>query len=302
MLNDGVLSAVILSSNGKLATWQLVLFSSLFCFTALTGVLSFVQGLRMYRDYRITRDTPPTKVSSLAPGLVKVRGKAECSQPVLAPFSHTPCCFYKTKIEVYNKKGALDDDRYTYGWRELRKDSGGQPFFLADETGRVLVDAPKMFDGDLDARRTFEAVVDQRSLPLSEYREKLGDGDHAAIEKALQAATVLNNDSDDEERSAATSGKPAFRLHEWAVVPGDEYLAIGTYGENSESPSAAGLAIGQRKGMPFGMSHKVEKSDYDWGEMLRTQARSTVLVGIFVFLGGTLFLVPIIRYILNNQQ
>src|SRR5215471_20498095 len=134
MLMHGVLSAVMLSS-GKLATWQIILFSSLFCFTALTGVLSFVQGLRMSRDYRITRDTPPSKMSSLVPGLVKVRGKAECSQPLLAPFSRTPCCFYKTKIEVYNEKGALDDQRYTYGWRELRKDVGGQPFFLADETG-----------------------------------------------------------------------------------------------------------------------------------------------------------------------
>lgn len=294
-----LLTAMVLSSNSKLATWQIVLFSSLFCFTCLTGLLCFFQGFRLYREYRMTRDTPPTNLGSLAPGLVKVRGKAECSQLLLAPFSRKPCCFYKTKIEYNNEKGPLDDSRYIYGWRELRTDVGAQRFFLADDTGKVLVDAPKMFSDELDAKSTFDEKLDKSLFPPEKYREKLGNGDPAAVEQALQAIMVSRSQSDDEEGS---SGKASFRLVEWAVLPGDEYMAIGNYAENPEAQSGADrYLISRQEKMPFGLSHRIEKSDYDWYEVLRSQAKSSILVGALLFLGGMIFLVPIIRYLMNRQ-
>ena len=295
-----LLTTMALSSSGKLATWQLILFSALFCLTCLTGLLSLFQGIRAYRDNRMNRATETPQSGSLAPGLVKVRGKAECSQLLIAPFSRKPCCFYKTRIEYYDKKGPLDDQRYIYGWKELRKDVGAQPFFLADATGKVMVDAPKMFDDELDMKQTFDQKIDQSLLPLNEYRSKLGDGDPATVEQALQAAMRSRNQSEeDEDDSSGTSGKSSFRLIEWAVLPGDEFLAIGNYAENSDAHG--GNIISRHKDMPFGLSHRIEKGDYDWQGKLTSQARSQVVVGIMLLLGGLIFLVPIIRYLINRQ-
>ncbi len=293
-------ATLILASDSKLATWQVVLFSSLFCLTCVTGLLCLFQGFRTYRDLRLNRSTPPSAIGSVAPGLVKVRGKAHCSEPVLAPFSRTPCCYYKTKIEYLAEKGPLDDQRYIYGWRELRSDVGGKPFFMVDSTGTVLIDAPSMFADELDARSTFDQKVDQSLLPLNEYRGKLGDGDAATLDQAVQAAMLSRTQSSDDGESTGPSGKASFRLIEWAVLPGEEYLVIGNYGEN---PAAKGShVIGRAKGMPFGMSHRVEKSDYDWAEVLRSQARSNLLVGILALFGGMIFLVPLVKYWLARQH
>lgn len=295
-----LLTAMMLSSNSKLATWQIILFSSLFCLTCLTGLLCLFQGIRAYRDNRMNRATQTTSIGSLAPGLVKVRGKAECSQLLRAPFSGKPCCFYKTKIEYNNEKGPLDDSRYIYGWRELRTDVGAQRFFLTDATGKVLVDAPKMFNDELDAKVTFDEKLDKRAFPPDKYLEKLGNGDPMTIEQALQAISVSRNQSEDDEDTP--SGKASFRLVEWAVLPGDEYMAIGNYAENPEAQSTAErYLIARHKDMPFGLSHRIEKGDYDWQGKLSAQARSQVLVGVMLLLGGMIFLVPLIKYMLNRQ-
>ncbi len=292
---------MILSSNSKLAAWQIVLFSSLFCLTCFTGLLRFFQGLRMYRDYRINRDTAAVKVHNLAPGLVKVRGKAECAQLLLSPFSRTPCCLYKTKIEYLAEKGPLDDNRYITGWRELRTDVGSQRFFVADETGRILVDAPKMFDSEIDGKVTFDDVVDESFPPLEEYREKLAADDRAFFDEKLNTTFFSRHQPGRKSSPPEPSGKPGLRVVEWVVQPGDEYLVIGNYGKDREAQDAGGYIVGRRKGLPFGISHRIEKGDDDWGEVLRSQARSTVLVGVLVFFGGMLFLVPLVRYLMNRQ-
>ncbi|MGE5112654.1 MAG: hypothetical protein ACM3JB_17450, partial [Acidobacteriaceae bacterium] len=217
-----------------------------------------------------------------------------------APFSGNPCCFYKTKIEYNNEKGPLDDSRYIYGWRELRTDVGAQRFFLTDATGKVLVDAPKMFNDELDAKVTFDEKLDKRAFPPDKYLEKLGNGDPMTIEQALQAISVSRNQSEDDEDTP--SGKASFRLVEWAVLPGDEYMAIGNYAENPEAQSTAErYLIARHKDMPFGLSHRIEKGDYDWQGKLSAQARSQVLVGVMLLLGGMIFLVPLIKYMLNRQ-
>jgi hypothetical protein len=84
-------------------------------------------------------------------GLVHIRGKAQLEPPILSPVSKTPCCFYKVEIEQWKSEGK------SHAWKHIRTDQDGSKFFLADDTGKVLVDAQS---AEMDVPMGAERVVD----------------------------------------------------------------------------------------------------------------------------------------------
>ncbi len=114
----------------------------------VVGLWSFFKGFRVFREYKIVEDTPRMNIRSIAMGLVHIRGKAAVDNPVSSPVSHTPCCFYKVEIDQWKSQGK------SHGWSHLRTDTDGSRFFLADDTGKVQVDARSAeFDLPLSAER-----------------------------------------------------------------------------------------------------------------------------------------------------
>lgn len=101
----------------------------------LAGCFFFVRGFAKFRRLQLIRNTPTSRVRSLAMGAVELYGEVVERDDVLkSPFSGEDCVMYKYKIEEYRRSG---DD---YDWVTVDAGRSGVPFLLDDGTGRVIVD------------------------------------------------------------------------------------------------------------------------------------------------------------------
>lgn len=99
------------------------------------GGFFFVDGIRNYFKKKLIENTPTSKVRSIAMGFVELKGKAMHEKEVLlSPMTNSKCVYYRYKIEEYVKSG-----KSSY-WRTIAGDESGTPFFLKDDSGKVLVD------------------------------------------------------------------------------------------------------------------------------------------------------------------
>ena len=99
------------------------------------GLVSFFHGFRAWRRLRLIEDTPTAKVRSMALGRVELQGRAQARTEREAPLTGLPCVFFRYEIEEERRSG-----RHRSWATIARGDSNAQGFYLADETGRVLVD------------------------------------------------------------------------------------------------------------------------------------------------------------------
>ncbi len=83
---------------------------------------------------RMIETTPTSRIRSMSMGLVELKGRARRCYNLLSGYSQTPCIYYRTK---HYKVFYSDNSRQ---WRLVRTTTSGWiPFFLEDETGRVLI-------------------------------------------------------------------------------------------------------------------------------------------------------------------
>lgn len=107
------------------------------------GLFAIYWGWTRYRRYTLIRDTPTANVRSMAVGRVELEGTARVAERSLeAPFTDDPCLFADWQIEEYR----YDPDDKDHDWVTIASGTRAVPFFLEDDTGRVLVNA----DGDAD--------------------------------------------------------------------------------------------------------------------------------------------------------
>jgi hypothetical protein len=118
-------------------------------------VYLFIKGFRVFRKLRVVEDTPEIPIRSIPMGFVRVRGKATGEQRVTSPITGTPCFFYKVDIERW------ETDRSGGRWSHYRTDADGVRFYLADGTGRAIVDA---HSAEFDLLKTGMRVVGDRGL------------------------------------------------------------------------------------------------------------------------------------------
>lgn len=117
------------------------------------GIWTFFKGFRVFREYKVVEDTPRISIRSVAMGLVHIRGRAEVEPLIPSPVSHTPCCFYKVEIEQWKSEGK------SHSWQHVRTDVDGSKFYLADETGKALVDGSSAeFDVPMNAERVVDSA------------------------------------------------------------------------------------------------------------------------------------------------
>lgn len=118
------------------------------------GLCYFFVGFRTYREYRVLMDTPEIPIRSVAMGLVEIHGKATGVVPMPSPVTHTPCYFYQVDIDqwVPDKSGG--------SWSRVATDADGKRFYVADSTGKVLVDAHQ---AEYDLMQTAQVETERSS-------------------------------------------------------------------------------------------------------------------------------------------
>jgi hypothetical protein len=109
--------------------------SSFWFWTAALSVLALLSLYfafhSLYRA-RLIEDTPTSRIRSAHQGYVELIGEAAMmnGEPVIAPLSGTPCCWWRYKVEHKDDKG----------WRVTRRDQSVSLFLLRDETGECIID------------------------------------------------------------------------------------------------------------------------------------------------------------------
>jgi hypothetical protein len=98
------------------------------------GTWSFVTGFRSLRLQRTIETTPTAHARSLAMGLVELQGRVLGRSRVFAPFSARECAWWEVELQT-----AQRSRRGMARWSTVHREQSGNPFYLEDETGSVLV-------------------------------------------------------------------------------------------------------------------------------------------------------------------
>ncbi|MCB0959917.1 MAG: LemA family protein [Acidimicrobiales bacterium] len=98
------------------------------------AVLGAVLSLGAWRKKWTIDDTPTSTCRGVFVGRNEVVGTAQpLYEPLRSPFTQTPCVWFSWELEQYRKQG---DD---HEWVTIEKRQTAAPFWLVDDTGRVLV-------------------------------------------------------------------------------------------------------------------------------------------------------------------
>jgi E3 Ubiquitin ligase len=128
---------------------------------ACAGVYLFYRGFRMLQRKRLIMDTPASKVRSASMGLVEVSGLAVGPYTVTAPITGVPCYYYRTVAWRWEQRGKNSQ------WVKVADENLHVPFFLDDNSGRVLVD-PQGAELDIhcDFKEEFSNSIFSSSLEI----------------------------------------------------------------------------------------------------------------------------------------
>lgn len=100
----------------------------------VVGIYLFFRGFYLLQRRRLILDTPSSKIRSAAMGMVEVSGLAVGPYTMVAPITARPCYYYRTQAWEYKQNGKNKQ------WVNVAGECMHVPFFLDDNTGRVLVD------------------------------------------------------------------------------------------------------------------------------------------------------------------
>lgn len=146
----------------------------------LAGFLIFCHSLLLLYYRRMIENTPTSKVRSLSMGMVELAGNARLFYDLKTSATKTPCVYYQCRYYKYQRTG----DRS--GWALTRSVSSGKiPFYIEDDTGRVLI-KPKgaVFNVPLTTQSFRGSYVPSLSLQLHDPNTKV-------IEKMIPAGSRL---------------------------------------------------------------------------------------------------------------
>jgi hypothetical protein len=103
-------------------------------FASVGGLVAFVFGFRKLRTLRRIENTPTSAVRSMPMGLVELHGVARLEDPLTGPFTGKTVAFWKVTVEEYRRQG-----RHSRWVTRHKGSSAQEPFYLEDDTGRVLI-------------------------------------------------------------------------------------------------------------------------------------------------------------------
>ncbi len=203
---------------------------------AAAGVYLFYRGFRTLQRKRLILDTPSSKIRSASMGLVEVSGLATGPYTIPAPVTGVPCYFYRTIAWQLKQAGKNKE------WQKVAEESMHVPFFLDDNTGRLLVDPQ---GAEMEIHRDFH----------EEYSGSFfGSNDDVSLSVAnFLARYGVANDH-------------RLRVDEYCIKPKNALFVLGTLAQNpgvevSGTPVRSGLAgsltlNGSNLGLPTGNAGK----------------------------------------------
>ena len=165
------------------------------------GLYLFFRGFYLLQRRRLILDTPLSKIRSAAMGMVEVSGLAAGPYTMIAPITARPCYYYRTVAWEWKRQGKNNQ------WVKVAGECMHLPFFLDDNTGRLLVD-PR--GAELDLHRDFQEEFNTSFFSRDE--------------------TPANVNSFLVRHGVATSNK--IKIEECCIKPKNALFILGTLGDN----------------------------------------------------------------------
>ena len=166
------------------------------------GIALFVYGFILLQRRRLILDTPFSKIRSASMGMVEVSGQAVGPYTMVAPVTARPCYYYRTLVWEWMQSGKSKQ------WVKVAGECMHLPFFVDDNTGRVLVD-PR--GADLDLHRDFEQEFSDSFFTT---KEPVPDNVRGFLAR----------------HGVVTSNK--IRVEEYCIKPKNSLFILGTLAEN----------------------------------------------------------------------
>ena len=113
----------------------------------VAGIYIFFQGFRLLQRRQLLLNTPVSKIRSASLGMVELSGLAIGPYTVVAPITERPCYYYRSVVWEWKRSGRNSQ------WVKAAEECMHLPFFLDDNTGKVLVDSR---GAELDLHRDFQ--------------------------------------------------------------------------------------------------------------------------------------------------
>jgi E3 ubiquitin ligase len=180
-------------AEGKIVAWSAI--------GAAVGVYLFFRGFRMLQFKRLVLNTPLSKVRSASMGLVELSGMAVGPDTIPAGITGDPCYYYRATAWELEQSGSSRE------WKQVASESLFVPFFVQDDTGRMLVNAQ---GADMDVHRNF--------------KDEFGGSFFSSGDMPLGPA-------EDFMLRYGISGRHV-RLEEYCIKPDYPLFVLGTLGEN----------------------------------------------------------------------
>ena len=171
-------------------------------FGACAGVYLFYRGFRTLRRKRLILNTPTSKVRSAAMGLVEVNGLAVGPYIMNAPITGLPCYYHRSMAWQLKQSGK------NKSWEKVADETRHLPFYLDDNTGRVLVNPQA---AEMDIHRDF----------YEEYSASFFSSD---LDVPVNVSTFLM-------RHGISTDKKT-RIEEYCIKPKNALFILGTLSEN----------------------------------------------------------------------
>jgi len=199
---------------------------------ALAGVYLFYRGFFMLQQKRLIQNTPSSKIRSASMGLVEVSGLAVGPHTIVAPLTGLPCYMHRTAAWEWRSEGKNSR------WVKVVDETMHVPFFLDDNTGRLLVD-PQGAQTEIHAD-----LCEEFSDSL--FSTRLGVPSNAAAFLASHGISCGNK----------------IKVEEYCIKPKNALFVLGTLAENraltpSAIPVRTEAAESQNfslRGLPFATS------------------------------------------------
>jgi hypothetical protein len=170
------------------------------------GAYFFWKGFDWGKEARLIKNTPTSKIRSLAMGRVEVYGNIiPCKGKIFrSPFSNNECVWCKWTVEEYRKSGKHSN------WMTLSSGILEDHFYLQDDTSMVLID-PKKAEVDIQRDSEFRSGTFNKTLPKEAV-------------KFLKTHNVVT--------SGILGFNRTLRLRESFLSPDDKAYIMGTAADN----------------------------------------------------------------------
>lgn len=257
-------------------------------FTALCGALVFYAGFHKMHQFRVIKNTPRSKVRSLAIGLVEIHGSVRADECLIAPFSGNECVFYRYRVEEYRRSTTTSKGktRTTHKWVTIAYGEQKIPFFAEDETGKVLVN-PEGAEFEVSVDHSFAqkkaGLFDISRASSSQLKSAL-KGYVASDETAISKVKAWNLESVEEKSFFSSSRVGDRKFYESLVVPDDVLFVLGTAANQSDAPDNLIIKKGKNEKI-FIISDKSEKNVL---KSIRNGMIAGFVFGSIFFIAGVL--------------